>query len=304
LLTLGLVVIAGCQTEEPETVEREIVELESLEPKTELPETITNSLGMKFKLIPAGEFMMGSPESTEELVKAFGFPHELLRWHEHKVQITKPFYLGVTEVTQEQYEKIMGENPSSFSKAGKNASQVTGIDTSNFPVERVTWDDAVEFCKKLSAKEGVAYRLPTEAEWEYACRAGSTTRYCFGDDESQSGEYAWFANNSNRGTHPVGTKKPNAWGLYDMHGNVWEWCSDWYDLNYYLKSPKDDPTGPATGSARVLRGGCWFSDAGSCRSSFRLWFPPSDPIDIAPGFRIARSPISNQPQADAQSDSR
>ena len=118
--------------------------------------------------------------------------------------------------------------------------------TDEHPVVNVSWNDALAFCRWLSKKEGKICRLPTEAEWEYACRAGSTTRYCFGDDASDLGEYAWYGANSDRKTHPVGTKKPNAWGLYDMHGNAWEWCADGYDAEYYEKSPTDDPTGPAT----------------------------------------------------------
>jgi formylglycine-generating enzyme required for sulfatase activity len=230
---------------------------------------------MKFVLIPAGEFMMGTGPRT------------------HNVRITKPFYLGVTEVTQGQYKKVMGDNPRSFSRTG------------DFPVERVSWEDAVEFCKKLSAKEGETYRLPTEAEWEYACRAGSTTRYCFGDDESQLGEYAWFNENSNRRTHPVGTKKPNAWGLYDMHGNVWERCQDW--LGYYAESPTEDPLGPATGSYRVYRGGSCYSNARNCQSSNRSGSPPTA-RDHNQGFRVARDSkrdkSSTKPVGGAMSDSR
>jgi formylglycine-generating enzyme required for sulfatase activity len=281
----------------------------------EPPKEITNSIGMKFKLIPAGEFMMGSSESPAELAEAFP---NIESWFskderpQHKVRITKPFYLGVTEVTQEQYEKVMGKNPSYFCKTGEGANKVKEIDTSNFPVEQVTWDDAVEFCKKLSAREGQTYRLPTEAEWEYACRAGSTTRYCFGDDRLQLGEYAWFAYewvgpSSDLHSHSVGKKKPNAWGLHDMHGNVWEWCQDWYESDYYAESPTEDPPGPSTGSSRVYRGGGWYSDAWLCQSSYRFGFRPSL-RNFSLGFRVARDPSasepSSKPPAEAQSDSR
>ena len=165
-------------------------------------ESAGNSIGIRLKLLPAGTFWMGEDLDA------------------HKVTLTQPFYLGVYEVTQEQYERVMGKNPSNF-KGPQN------------PVEKVSWDDAVEFCRKLSElpeekAAGRIYRLPTEAEWEYACRAGTTTKYSFGDSESELGEYGWFDKNSDRKTHPVGQKQPNKWGLYDMHGNVWEWCSDWY----------------------------------------------------------------------------
>jgi len=260
----------------------------------EPPKEFTNSIGMKFKLIPGGEFMMGSSKSPEELAKAFpptSFRSSRGDDPQHKVRITKPFYLGVTEVTQEQYEKVMGKNPSFFSKTGRGAGRFKGTDTSNSPVEQVSWGDAVEFCKKLSVMEGHTYRLPTEAEWEYACRAGGTTVFCFGDDERQLAEYAWFAKNSDRNTHPVGTKKPNAWGLFDMHGSVWEWCQDRYGENYYAKLPTDDPTGPAFGSARVFRGGGWLITAWDCRSSSRDGVSPSARNDSL-GFRVARGPSS------------
>ena len=155
--------------------------------------------------IPAGEFTMGSPESEKDRKD---------NETQHLVKITKPYYLGAYEVTQEQYERVMG----------KNLSDSKG---ENKPVENVRWSEAVEFCRKLSEKEGVEYRLPTEAEWEYACRAGTSTAYSFGNDESQLGKYAWYRDNS-ISTHPVGELKPNTWGLYDMHGNVWEWCQDLY----------------------------------------------------------------------------
>ena len=200
------------------------------------------------------------------------------------MRITKPFYLGKYLVTQEQWEAVMGNNPSRF-KGPKN------------PVETVSWDDCQQFLDKLNAKVGVRggkFQLPTEAQWEYACRAGSTTTYCFGDDESGLGEYAWYATNSGGRTHPVGEKKPNAWGLYDMHGNVWEWCQDWYDGSYYANSPTDDPTGPTTGSSRVFRGGSWRERARGCRSALRVASCPGTGTTtwacVSPEFRRKQSP--------------
>jgi len=233
-------------------------------------EVITNSIGMKLKLIPAGEFSMGSPESEEGRSSDEG--------PQHRVRITRPFYLGVHEVTQTEYERMMGNNPSHFKAA-------------SLPVENASWDDAIEFCRKLSAlpeerSAGRVYRLPTEAEWEYACRAGSTTQYCFGDDENGLDEYGWFSNNSQSRTHPAGGKNANAWGLCDMHGNVWEWCADWYGRDFYGNSPTDDPTGPASGSLRVDRGGGWDGVAGSCRSASRDGYWPVSRY-IVLGFRVA-----------------
>jgi formylglycine-generating enzyme required for sulfatase activity len=242
---------------------------------------------MAFKLLPGGTFTMGDGNEA------------------HKVTLTQAFELGVYEVTQEQYEKVMGTNRSRY-KGLQN------------PVEMVSWNAAVEFCRKLSElpaekKAGYVYRLPTEAEWEYACRAGTKTTYSFGDSDSELGDYAWFGDNSgdqqidalniwntdednyfdrlsenNCRTHPVGGKKPNPWGLYDMHGNVYEWCQDWY--GGYPSGSVTDPTGAASGSYRVLRGGSWSPISDYCRSAFRYWYSP-DLRYYGLGFRVLRSSI-------------
>ena len=155
-------------------------------------------------------------------------------------------------------------------------------------MDNVSWYDAVEFCRRLSDKTGKTVRLPTEAEWEYACRAGSKTRFPFGDSESALGDYAWCGSNSGGKTNPVGQKKPNAWGLYDMHGNVWDWCADWY--GDYPKGAATDPQGPAAGRDRFLRGGSWNNVAGSCRAASRRKFGPGSRFYIDIGFRCAMTP--------------
>jgi formylglycine-generating enzyme required for sulfatase activity len=181
----------------------------------------------------------------------------------HEVTIVKPFYIGVYPVTQAQYQAVMGTNPYGFKGP-------------NRPVECVSWDQAVEFCRKLSEKEGKRYRLPSEAEWEYACRAGSTAEYCFGDSEAELGDHAWFYGNSGAQTHEVGQKKPNAWGLYDMHGNDWEWCEDVWHENYE-GAPADGSAWTTGGepSLRVLRGGAWNLYPSNCRSADRDWAAPT-----------------------------
>ena len=213
-------------------------------------------------LIPAGEFNMGD-ESGYDSEKPV-----------HKVKITKPFYLGKFEVTQQQWLAVMENKPD---------PKVSKIPAG------VAWDDCQAFLVKLNAKigmQGGKFVLPTEAQWEYACRAGSTTKYSFGDEEARLGDYAWYNANAGGLPHPVGEKKSNAWKLYDMHGNVWEWCADWYDPGYYAKSPSDDPRGPATGTDRVNRGGVWDRAAWVCRSAFRS-YGPAVPGNCA-GFRVAR----------------
>jgi|RhiMetdeSRZDD1v2_1073273.scaffolds.fasta_scaffold21957_3 formylglycine-generating enzyme required for sulfatase activity len=230
---------------------------------SKLTSPLTNSLGMQFALIPAGEFQMGSTsgDNDERPVRT--------------VRIGKPFYLGIHEVTQSQWEAVMGNNPSQFKG------------DANRPVETVSWEEVQKFIGKLNTKEGgTKYRLPTEAEWEYAARAGSTTAYSFGDDSSQLGKHAWFGGNAGNTTHPVGTLQPNAWGLYDMYGNVWEWVQDWYGK--YTVESVTDPQGPASGSHRVGRGGSWFHDARNCRSADRYHDAPGF-RSVNLGFRLLRT---------------
>lgn len=229
-------------------------------------------LGLTLVRIKLGSFTMGSP-ATEDGRDNDEIPHE--------VTLTEPYWLGRTEVTQSQYEAVMGKNPSHFK--GKDR-----------PVEMVSWRDAVEFCKKLTAREraagrlppGQEYRLPTEAEWENACRAGSKTAYCFGDDAEKLDDYAWYASNFGKHTHEVAGKQPNAWGLYDMHGNVSEWCNDRYAE--YPRGAVRDPSGPPRGSpSRVARGGSWNVSAWKCRSADRVGISPKI-SNVYLGFRLAR----------------
>ncbi len=238
------------------------------------PKAITNSIGMKLVLIHAGSFTMGSPAADGR--KEETPPHE--------VTISKSYYLGSYEVTQDQYEKVIGSNPSRFNG-------------SKYPVERVSWDDAVSFCQKLSEMPeekaaGRRYQLPTEAEWEYACRAGSTTSYSFGDTAESLGEFAWFGENSEQEPHPVGEKKPNRWGLHDMHGNVWEWCQDWHAD--YTSDEATDPQGPIRGLHRVYRSASWEVDACDCRSATRGCCLPLIRIHEI-GFRVAMSLPAKKP---------
>jgi len=233
-----------------------------------LPPTFRNTIGMEFVLIPAGEFLMGSKN---------GFDNEK---PVRRVQISEPFYLGKYPVTQEQWLKVMDYSPSHF-KGDLNR-----------PMESVSWNQVQEFLRKLMEQEkGKTYRLPTEAEWEYSCRAGSTGEYCFGNDEINLKEYAWYGEGEKGTTHPVGQLKPNVWGLYDMHGNVWEWVQDWYSEDYYKQRPplELDPQGPQKGEARVLRGGsCWHDLRYACCAA-RLWHDP-DFRSVTIGFRVVMLP--------------
>ena len=249
--------------------------------------TIKNDIGMEFRLIPAGKFKMGSPESEGE---RSGDEYQ------HEVEIRDAFYMGTYEATQSQWKRVMGENPSKFSSSGVYTNSVKGMRTSNFPVDNVSWEDAQKFTKRLNSEflvPGYRYRLPTEAEWEYACRGGSETVFNFGD--VLTGKSANCNGNSPYGsakegpylrrTTKVGSYLPNVFSLHDMHGNVWEWCSDWYDEHYYLTTPPRDPSGPSTGTFRVLRGGSWNDGAANCRSASRDYNGPSNPHSDR-GFRV------------------
>jgi sulfatase modifying factor 1 len=235
---------------------------------------IINTFGMKLNKIPAGTFMMGSPGSETDR----GDDET-----QHPVTISKAFYMQTTEVTQGQWKEVMGTEPwkgKQYVKEGPNNA-----------ASWVSWDDAVAYCKKLSGKESGTYRLPTEAEWEYACRAETKTTWNFGDDEASLGDYAWHLKNAydidEKYAHQVGLKKPNAFGLYDMHGNVYEWCHDYFEQDYYKQSPAQDPTGPTSGSFRVLRGGSWFNGTRTTRSANR-GRNDADNRYFNHGFRLVR----------------
>jgi formylglycine-generating enzyme required for sulfatase activity len=293
-LVLGAMLLAVAAAKARQDGPKKVALLEPASGLTAAPELITTRVGqIKLKRIPPGEVMMRSnryPYDEEFLDQAAGEAGN----RKHRVQITRPFYLGVYEVTQAQYEAVMGNNPSFFTANGRGSDRVPGQSTNRHPVEQVNWLDAVKFCNKLSEREGIApfygidgdkvtvadwnrpgYRLPTEAEWLYACRAKTSTRYPFGDDAASLGEYGWFSGNSDLKTHSVGEKRPNRFGLYDMLGNVSEWCWDAYDINGHNHSGLDDPRGfdGATGwvLGRVYCGGDWCArsacrDTGGCRA--------------------------------------
>ena len=243
-----------------ESIEKELKKLDAPPAGAGLPagRRLTLNLGdgvsMKLVRIVAGKFLMGSLKTEPGRENDEG-PQ---RW----VKISKPFYMGVTEVTQAQYEAVTGKNPSGPNKGPQNA------------VERVSWDDATAFCAALSKKTGRTVRLPTEAQWEYACRAGSKTAYSFGDDASKLGDYAWHKGNAfsinEKYAHDAGRKKPNAWGLYGTHGNVLEWCRDWYDAEFYENAKDVDPENTTKAKNHVVRGGAWFADPRHCRAAFRV----------------------------------
>ncbi len=269
---------ANWQFDEHEAKRRQAEAARQLGVPVETAIDLGGGVTLDLVLIPPGMFDMGSPDT------------ETGRWEAegpvHRVRISRAFYMGKYEVTQEQWEMVMGERRGGFQTRPYNPK---------LPVEEVSWDGCQEFLRRLEATglrrerpqvsglKPQGYRLPTEAEWEWACRAGTRTRFSFGDADARLGEYAWYDGNSGSTTHPVGEKQPNAWGLHDCHGNVWEWCSDWY--GEYSPNPwpgkfrwTRDPVGPPSGAGRVLRGGSWYYSPGRCRSSCRL-------SGVYPGYR-------------------
>ena len=265
-----------------------------------VPVKHTNTIGMKFILIPPGEFMMGStPAEIDEAVQVLGesewedrfFPRcAKSEGPQHKVSLTKPIYLGVYEVTQAEFVTVMGMNPSDFAPTGNQRNAVAGLNTANHPVEMVSWNDAAEFCAKLSQLEklqpfylradetvtpldGTGYRLPTEAQWEFACRAGTMTKFSCDERFENLESTAWLDRNSDRRTHAVGELKANPFGLHDMHGNVWEYVEDAWEQTYYEQfqnQPAFDPRGTPANGSHILRGGHWRSTASICRASSRI----------------------------------
>jgi formylglycine-generating enzyme required for sulfatase activity len=242
--------------------------------KKELSLDLGKNVSLKLVLIPAGTFAMGSPKDEKDRTDIET---------QHEVTLSKPFCMGVYPVTQQQYEQVTGKNPSGFKGAAN-------------PVEMMSWDEAVDFCNVLSMKTGKSIRLPTEAEWEYACRAGTATPFNTGDtistDQANYNGGSVYGNGKagvfREKTIPVGTFKPSAFGLYDMHGNVLQWCSDWCDKAYYGVSPQSDPQGAATGTFRALRGGSWTSAPSLCRSACRTWNMPGHRVGKIGsfGFRV------------------
>ncbi|MDR3234339.1 MAG: SUMF1/EgtB/PvdO family nonheme iron enzyme [Planctomycetaceae bacterium] len=273
-------------------------EAQNLQKKIEKLTTITSTKGMKFRRIPGGKFYMGSHDSDEYLRNN--------EHPQHRVVIPHNLFIGVYQVTQKEFFELMEFNPS------------TSVENENCPADSVTWYSAVEFCNKMGALEsfspfydlksvkrrangsiekaevtilgGDGYRLPTEAEWEHACRAGSITPWSFGDQVFDVDTYAWYFDNSSMETHPVGGKKPNSWGLYDMHGNVMEWCHDWYEEFFYLQCPEEEenPPGPAEGTSKVLRGGAWQFGAEATRCAYRNSSVPDTAAAVI-GFRVCRN---------------
>jgi formylglycine-generating enzyme required for sulfatase activity len=298
-----------------------------------LPVEFTNTIGMRFRLIPPGEFLMGSTlEEIEAELKRSDLIQHLHFWRtpiesegpQHKVVLTKPIYVGVTEVTQAQYELVMGTNPSQFSSTGEGKEAVANLETGNYPVEMVSFNESVEFCARLSQHEhlepfnilsdqtvttlsGTGYRLPTEAEWEFACRAGTTTRFWSGDENENLIQAGWCSSNAGDRTHAAGELKANPFGLSDMHGNVWEWVHDGWDPKFYGQFQENiatDPFSPlSAGTMPMRRGGSFMQIPELVRSSSRLLYH----TDAEMGFRVvlvAEGLRVSGPEASPQSNNR
>ncbi len=264
MLLATLAWLEGCKREAPEGRSASSVQRSAARSTQHAERTV---------LIPAGRFTMGDEKEIDAT------PHEVS---------VSSFYMDTHPVTQAEYEAVMGENPSRWKGAGN-------------PVEQMRWSDAAKYCNARSKLERLqpcydlntwecnfeasGYRLPTEAEWEYACRAGTQTAYFFGNDPAKLRDYAWFDQNAGGKPHPVGQKPPNPWGLYDMHGNVWEWCNDFYKVDYYQESPRENPRGPKTGDTKVVRGGAWKFSAESCRCGYRYNEDPGY-ADVCFGYDI------------------
>ena len=267
-LVLAFVTYAECAEDAPDKNTAE----------TKAPKEMTLDLGndvkMKFVLIPAGKFAMGSPKDERGRKDGEGPQHE--------VTITRPFYMGACEVSQQQWLAIMDIKPWEGKISGKEGDQ--------YSASWLNCHEAMEFCEKLSKKTGKKVNLPTEAQWEYACRAGSDKMFCFGDDLSKLGEYTWFTENSRKVdepyAHAIGTKKPNAWGLYDMHGNVWEWCRDKYSKDFYASGNKVDPENTGDSPFQAVRGGSWHNDFVWLRSAARCSWNGKNYRHYNYGFRV------------------
>jgi formylglycine-generating enzyme required for sulfatase activity len=355
LMSLTFAVASGEETAAPRIIDSGKLTQTGPDAKIQVtvkPIELTNSIGMKLTQLPAGEFRMGAdeqqitrqlnwvrkhaetktkearedPEKLEAIAK---YTRDLLEQFrglgpQHRVVITKPFFLGTCPVTQKEFATVMGYNPSDFSAKGRQKDKVVGTDTSRFPVEMVSWETADEFCRQLAAlpeeaAAGRTYRLPTEAEWEYACRAGTTTEW-FWDHIGRDkwSDFCWLKSNDNGRPHPVGEKRPNPWGLFDMVGNVRVWCADWYDPKAYAASPLREPAGPVSGSRRVRRGAHYAEDwnSGATTSAFRegcapVWTQNSGGFRIACDVKIAtpphveptpraESPVSTKPTPEGQ----
>jgi formylglycine-generating enzyme required for sulfatase activity len=240
--------------------------------RREISFCLARDVRLELAFISAGEFLMGSANSDRDA--------DDNAKPQHRVRIKRAFYLAKYPVTQVQWQAVMG-------------CDASPLDMPNNPICQVSWHDCQRFLQKLNADIAAGlgrFALPSEAQWEYSCRAGGTGHYCFGDKPEKLPEFAWYSANYSRKTHAVGGKKANAWGLYDMHGNVMEWCQDWYGDGAYKASSADDPQGPSKGTHRVLRGGCWYYPAAGCRSAHRYYAEPGDRLDFL-GFRVALIPV-------------